>query len=329
MLHFKLSALALYVTFFTGLSLTTLANANVTPQIAAGGGSNCVLSSTGAVQCWGLNTYGQLGNGTTTNAITPVVVSGLNLNLSSQTISFSALSNQAVNTSPFTVNATATSGLPVSFSSFTLSVCTVFGSTVTRVAVGTCIIAANQAGNTIYAAAPQVIQSFNIAAAGTTGTGSNVPVSLVDLVTGKQVSLVTFNSVTGAGTTSATTNVTAPTSPITSAQCTPPILVDVSTTATFTGSATVCVNPAIMGSTCGTGAALWHYTGGAWQQLATATHPISGDICGDTTSFSPFAVLAPATTTGNSGGDVPLPPWAYILLALGLMGAIWHQQRRA
>jgi len=59
-------------------------------------------------------------------------------------------------------SATATSGLPVSLSSTTPSVCTVSGSTVTGVTAGTCTIAANQAGNASYSAAPQVTQSITV-----------------------------------------------------------------------------------------------------------------------------------------------------------------------
>ena len=82
--------------------------------------------------------------------------------LASQTITFGALANQAFGTAPFTVSATASSGLTVSFNSQTTGVCTVSGTTVTLVAVGTCTIQATQAGNANYAAATPVNQSFQV-----------------------------------------------------------------------------------------------------------------------------------------------------------------------
>ena len=51
----------------------------------------------------------------------------------------------------------------MSFSSSTPTVCTVSGSTVTPLAAGTCTIAANQAGNTNYSAAPSVTQNISVA----------------------------------------------------------------------------------------------------------------------------------------------------------------------
>ncbi len=45
--------------------------------VAAGGSRTCAVTSGGALQCWGDNSYGQLGDGTTTPRLTPTAVSGL------------------------------------------------------------------------------------------------------------------------------------------------------------------------------------------------------------------------------------------------------------
>lgn len=46
-------------------------------KITGGQSYNCVLLSTGGVQCWGNNGPGQLGNGTTISSTVPVAVTGL------------------------------------------------------------------------------------------------------------------------------------------------------------------------------------------------------------------------------------------------------------
>jgi alpha-tubulin suppressor-like RCC1 family protein len=46
-------------------------------QIAAGQEHTCAVLSTGQVKCWGLNTYGALGNGGTTRSNVPVTVNGI------------------------------------------------------------------------------------------------------------------------------------------------------------------------------------------------------------------------------------------------------------
>jgi uncharacterized protein (TIGR03437 family) len=82
----------------------------------------------------------------------------------SQTISFGTLPNVGLSTGSFNVTATASSGLTVSFTSTTTPVCTVSGNIVTLVSVGTCSIMASQGGNSSYAAASSVPQSFSVTA---------------------------------------------------------------------------------------------------------------------------------------------------------------------
>jgi len=45
--------------------------------VVAGGNDSCALLSTGHIDCWGENDYGQLGDSTTVNSSTPVAVSGI------------------------------------------------------------------------------------------------------------------------------------------------------------------------------------------------------------------------------------------------------------
>jgi FG-GAP-like repeat/Putative Ig domain/Beta-propeller repeat len=87
-----------------------------------------------------------------------------------QTITFGPLSNVTYGVLPFAVSATSTSELGVGFFSTTSAVCTVAGGSVTIVATGTCTIAASQAGNPDFAAAPTVMQSFTVTRAAQTIT---------------------------------------------------------------------------------------------------------------------------------------------------------------
>jgi hypothetical protein len=79
----------------------------------------------------------------------------------SQTISFGPLTGKTYGDADFTVSATASSGLPVSFSA--TDNCTASGSTVHLNGAGSCTITASQSGDSTYAPAADVSQTFAIA----------------------------------------------------------------------------------------------------------------------------------------------------------------------
>ncbi len=99
-----------------------------------------------------------------------------------QAISFGAAPSITVGGSGALSATGGASGNPIVFSSTSPAVCSVSASTVFGLAVGTCTIAANQAGNANYAAAPQVLLSFPIG-----GAAANVRISPATLAFGNQV----------------------------------------------------------------------------------------------------------------------------------------------
>ena len=123
-----------------------------------------------------------------------------------QTITFGPLSDRMMGSPPFTVSGTASSGLTVTFTTTTPAACTssgTNGATITLVAIGTCTVQADQAGNGQFQPAPSVQQSFMV-----TTLVCNPPVASFTVTPttgnaanngGQQGTLFTFNS-------SATTN---------------------------------------------------------------------------------------------------------------------------
>jgi hypothetical protein len=95
------------------------------------------------------------------------VVRTFTISLAAQSITFDTPQGMTVGGVQL-IATTATSSLTVTLTSTTTGICTVSGSAITAVASGTCSITASQSGNATYAAAPDVVRTFTIAASSTT-----------------------------------------------------------------------------------------------------------------------------------------------------------------
>ncbi len=93
----------------------------------------------------------------------------------SQAITFGPLPNLTLPASSFILAASASSGLPVIYATSTPGVCSVSAATLTPLAPGTCSVTASQPGNSVYAAASPVTESFAISASSGGGGGSPPP----------------------------------------------------------------------------------------------------------------------------------------------------------
>jgi uncharacterized protein YhjY with autotransporter beta-barrel domain len=111
-----------------------------------------------------LRAYSSGGNNYVANTVDKTVTLAIPPK-TAQSITFGAQQSQtyasglSFNLDPL---ATASSGLPVSYSSQTPGVCSISGTTVSALTGGNCIIAANQAGDDDYSAAPAQTQTITI-----------------------------------------------------------------------------------------------------------------------------------------------------------------------
>ncbi len=142
----------------TATSGLAVSFASITPAVCTVNGSTLALLSAGTCTA-----SASQGGNTVYAAATSVTIS-FTVATAQQVISFNSPGNQTLGTAPAALLATSSSGLPVSLASTTAGVCTVNGSTLTLVSVGTCSLDASQAGNATYAPATTVTRSFTVAA---------------------------------------------------------------------------------------------------------------------------------------------------------------------
>jgi hypothetical protein len=160
----------------TASSSLAVSYSSATPGICSVNASSGLVTDLAAGTC--VIAADQAGNDTFAPAAT--VTQNLSVLVNpAQTLSFGTAPTLSLYGTA-TVLATATSGLAVSYSSSTPAVCTVNASTgiVTNSEAGDCTIAANQAGDANYIAAPQVTQTMTVAASSVPATEPGAPTAV-------------------------------------------------------------------------------------------------------------------------------------------------------
>jgi hypothetical protein len=140
----------------TSTSQLTVSFASTTPAICTISGTT--LTPVGQGTC--SVTASQVGNDTFAPARD--VKKSIKIIKTAQTITFDAPTSIALSAGTLALSASSTSQLTVSFASTTPLVCTISGSTLTLIKVGTCSVTASQAGNDIFAPAREVKKSVKV-----------------------------------------------------------------------------------------------------------------------------------------------------------------------
>jgi hypothetical protein len=142
-----------------------------------------------------------------------------------------------------------------------------------------------------------------------TPTGNGVQATPIDASSGGSPVSVTFNTVTQAGITSLTTS-NAGTPPPTGFQLgSPGIYYDISTTAIYSGSVSICIN--YTGISFTQTPQLFHFENGGWVNVTTSVDTIRMIVCGAVSSLSPFALFQgtpPSITSLSASPNVLWPP---------------------
>ncbi len=278
-------------------------------DVAAGDAHTCALLADTAVRCWGRNGHGEVGDGTQTVRLVPVAVQAL-LGVRSITagdqLTCALLASGVVdcwgsNYFGQLGDGNMTFGRPTP--------ARVAGFEALSAGIHTaCVRAADGVGNISDGTSCTTV---TVRPLGYTPPGAGVVVEPAS-PDGTAQATVTFGTVTVAGASLLTTSSTEPALPIGYQIGSPPTFYDITTTATYSGTITVCLSYA---GVTPSPTNLLHYVGGAWVDITTTVDAVNQMVCGTTTSLSPFAlatripvlsVPSPvlAVATGSSGAVV-------------------------
>jgi hypothetical protein len=149
-------SLALTATASSGLAVSYQ---SLTPAQCSVAGATATLLSVGTC------TIRASQEGNATYAPAAAVTQSFAITLATQTVTLGSIGNQTFGVGAVAVAASATSGLPVALTATPAGVCAISGSTVQVLGAGQCAVAANQAGNAMFAAAAEVVRTFTISPA--------------------------------------------------------------------------------------------------------------------------------------------------------------------
>ena len=149
------------------------------------------------------------------------------------------------------------------------------------------------------------------ACAGSTPAGSNVTADPIDPSTHTSPATITFSNVTSGGETTITSSPQGAPPPNGFRLGNPVVYYEISTTATFAGTATVCIryDPSAFGNP-GALKLMHRETSGSWTDVTTSNNPSTGVICGAVSSFSPFVVAEQNVAPVVTGIALPNAPVA-------------------
>jgi hypothetical protein len=161
------SALNTLVYDFSWTSFTSTSS-SVTAQLNTSASTG---NFNGTATAWELDNDG--GPGDTVSFVFNELAYTSTIGTTKQTITFPTIATQTFGSAPFSLDATASSGLTVTYTVVS-GPATVSGNTVTLTGAGTVTIRASQSGNSTYAAATPVNQTFTVKPGVATVTLSNL-----------------------------------------------------------------------------------------------------------------------------------------------------------